>query len=135
MVLTYWRPGHWFSIMYNMSGPIDSNGDVKFGTGGFQGAEGHSKGAEWFVENVIEELDAPNEFYFDKTSKELYLYYNGTGTPPSTVEVPQLAELIVIQGTKQTTAAIAGEDPVSNVTFEGITFTGQRPTYMEPHGE
>ena len=163
MVLTYWRPGHWFSIMYNMSGPIDSNGDVKFGTGGFQGAEGHSAGAEWFIENVMEELgvptlltllhlffvitslsnssasfssslDAPNEFYYDKASKELYLFYNGTGTPPSSVEVPSLAELIVIQGTKQTTAPVAGAKPVSNVSFEGITFTGQRPTYMEPHG-
>ena len=36
MILTYWRPGHWFSIMYNMSGPIDASGDVTFGTGGFQ---------------------------------------------------------------------------------------------------
>jgi hypothetical protein len=134
MVLTYWRPGHWFSIMYNMSGPIDSSGDVKFGAGGFQGAEGHSKGAEWFIENVIEELDAPNEFYYDKASKELYLFYNGTGTPPSSVEVPSLAELIVMQGTKQMTIDVAGANPVSNVSFEGITFTGQRPTYMEPHG-
>ena len=60
-----------------------------------------------------------------------------TGTPPSTVEVPMLTELIVIQGTKNTTkaAAAAGDaKPVSNVTFEGVTFTGQRPTYMEPHG-
>ena len=59
-----------------------------------------------------------------------------TGTPPSTVEVPLLTELIVIQGTKNTTKAAAAGDakPVSNVTFEGVTFTGQRPTYMEPHG-
>ena len=37
MTLTYWRPGHWFSIMYNMSGPMDeASGDIEFGTGGFQ---------------------------------------------------------------------------------------------------
>eukprot|EP01047_Picozoa_sp_COSAG01_P045970 COSAG01_NODE_4277_length_5187_cov_2.244890_6_plen_79_part_00 len=54
MVLTYWRPGHWFSIMYNMSGPMDpATGDIKFGTGGFQGAEGHKNGAEWFIENQV----------------------------------------------------------------------------------
>lgn len=43
---------------------------------GVQGAEGHSSGAEWFIEDVIEELDAPNEFFYDKEAKELYLYYN-----------------------------------------------------------
>jgi hypothetical protein len=81
MVLTYWRPGHWFSIMFEMNGELDKvSGDVKFGMGGFQGAEGHSAGAEWFVENVLEELDSPNEFFYDKAAKELYLYYNGTGT-------------------------------------------------------
>ena len=97
MTLTYWRPGHWFSIMYNMSGPMDeASGDIEFGTGGFQGSEGHVSGAEWFVENVMEELDAPNEFFFDKASSSLYLYYNGTGAPPSSVEVPMLAELVVV---------------------------------------
>ena len=30
-----------------------------------------------------------------------------------------------------TTASTA--KAVANVTFEGVTFTGQRPTYMEPH--
>jgi hypothetical protein len=40
--------------MYNMSGPMDpATGDIKFGTGGFQGAEGHKNGAEWFIENQV----------------------------------------------------------------------------------
>jgi hypothetical protein len=43
--------------------------------GGFQGARGSDKGAEWFIENVMEELDAENEFFFDKETSELYLYY------------------------------------------------------------
>ena len=30
-----------------------------------------------------------------------------------------------------TTASTA--KAVANVTFEGVSFTGQRPTYMEPH--
>ena len=36
-----------------------------------------------------------------------------------------------VQGEKMTTASTA--KAVANVTFEGVTFTGQRPTYMEPH--
>ena len=39
--------------------------------GGFQGAEGHDSGAEWFVENQEEELDAPNEFFYDRESSQL----------------------------------------------------------------
>lgn len=46
----YWRPGHWFSVMYELAGPINaSTGDIVFGHGGFQGAEGHDTVAEWYV--------------------------------------------------------------------------------------
>jgi hypothetical protein len=31
--------------------------------GGFQGARGDNNGAEWFIENIFEELDAPMEVY------------------------------------------------------------------------
>eukprot|EP01079_Euglenida_sp_SAG-EU17-18_P004529 gene4529-4757_t len=40
-----------------------------------------------FIENVMEELDYPGEFFFDKSSSKLYLYYNGTGSPPSSMSV------------------------------------------------
>lgn len=75
---------------------------------------------------VFEELDAPNEFFFDRQTSSLYLYYNGTGAPPASVEVPALNELIVLQG--------SADDPVANLSLSGLTFTGQRPTYLEPHG-
>lgn len=43
----YWRPGHWFTIMYDLAGPIDpKTGNLLFGHGGFQGAEGHDTVAE-----------------------------------------------------------------------------------------
>eukprot|EP00051_Salpingoeca_urceolata_P012202 m.151344 g.151344 ORF g.151344 m.151344 type:complete len:412 (-) comp17408_c0_seq6:91-1326(-) len=74
----------------------------------------------------MEELDAPNEFFFDKDTSTLYFIFNGTGTPPSTVEVPALAELFVLEG--------GADSPVSDVTFSSLKFTGQRPTYLEPHG-
>lgn len=46
--------------------------------GGFQGARGSNNGQEFFIENVLEELDAPNEFYYDSAAGELYLYFNAT---------------------------------------------------------
>ena len=49
--------------------------------GGFQGARGSSTGAEWYVENIFEELDVANEWYFDETNKNLYLMSNSSGLP------------------------------------------------------
>jgi hypothetical protein len=39
------------------------------------------------VENILEELDAPNEYYVDEDSNVLYLSYNGTGKPPSSLKL------------------------------------------------
>ena len=49
-----------------------------------------SSAGDWFIENVLEELDAPNEFYFSKAEQKLYHVRNGTGPPPATAlyEVP-----------------------------------------------
>jgi len=35
-------------------------------------------GGDWFVENILDELDQPGEFYFDFDSKKLYVIPNGT---------------------------------------------------------
>ena len=79
------------------------------------------------MEGVEEELDAPNEFHFDSSTSRLFLFYNGSSSsPPPQVEVPSLAELIRLDGGQQ--------NPVRNVTIRGITFTGTRPTYLDPHG-
>lgn len=83
-------------------------------------------GSEWYIENVFEELDSDNEFFYEPTSGLLYYKPNSTSTdtgntaapPPRTVEAPMLAELIVLKGSI--------EAPVKNVTITGITFTGQR---------
>eukprot|EP00040_Diaphanoeca_grandis_P028572 m.165768 g.165768 ORF g.165768 m.165768 type:complete len:822 (+) comp31396_c0_seq1:19-2484(+) len=123
--LFYWRPGHWFTIMYEVES-MDPDGRLVFGKGGFQGAEGHDTVAEWFISGVLEELDYANEFYYDGVNGKLHLVYNGSGTPPSTIELPALAELILFEGTQST--------PVVNVEITGLNFTGTRPTYLEPHG-
>ena len=51
---------------------------MMFSKGGFQGARGgyaHSRmGDSFFVENVMEELDMNNEFYYDKATSTLYYY-------------------------------------------------------------
>eukprot|EP00035_Acanthoeca_spectabilis_P012614 m.227837 g.227837 ORF g.227837 m.227837 type:complete len:815 (+) comp15667_c0_seq10:79-2523(+) len=122
----YWRPGHWFTVMFDLAGPMSASGDLMFGRGGFQGAEGHDTVAEWYIENVYEELDAPNEFFHDVEGGRLLYIVNGSGAPPAQIEVPILNELVILNGSQSS--------PVERVSISGITFTGQRPTYLEPHG-
>ena len=95
-----------------------------FTGGGNQGGEGNDKAGEWYIENVFEELDAENEYFFDRATSKLYLWFNGTGVPPSTVVVPTLADMIVVNGTK--------EQPVKNISIVGLQLRDNRPTYMEP---
>ena len=74
----------------------------------------------------LRRLDAENEYFHDTTTNKLYLWYNGTGsTPPSSVVVPTLADMIVVNGSKAA--------PVQNITLgPGLQLRDNRPTYMEP---
>ena len=46
--------------------------------GGFQEARGASNGGEWYVENIFEELDVANEWFYDEEEKVLYFFPNVT---------------------------------------------------------
>ena len=123
-----WRPSRWANWMFEVGSYDSSAHNYTFGKGGNQGARGSDKGGDFFVENVIEELDYPNEFFYDKKTKQLYLNYNGTGAPPATATVvaPQLRTLVNISGTPFS--------PVKGVKHSGITYRSSRYTYMDPHG-
>eukprot|EP00967_Tisochrysis_lutea_P018150 scaffold20574_cov34-Tisochrysis_lutea.AAC.3 len=77
-------------------------GNFTFGRGGNQGARGADTGGDWAIENVLEELDAPGEFYFDEASRLLYLFHNASGPPPAEAEfvVPKLRNLLNLTGTQ-----------------------------------
>ena len=109
-------------------GPHTEGASFVFGAGGHQGGEGCDVAGEWFIENVREELDAANEYFYDASAKELLFAYNGTGSPPSSaaVVVPKLANFVELRGSQ--------ERPVRNVTIRGITIRASRPTFMDPRG-
>ena len=121
-----WRPARWANWMFEVA--AERGGNYTFGRGGNQGARGSDDGGDFFVENVFEELDYPNEFFFDKKAKKLYLVHNGTGAPPddATVVATKQRVLLNVSGTQW--------DPVRDVKHEGVTFTSTRYTYMDPHG-
>jgi len=77
-----------------------------------------------FVENVFEELDTINEWFYDKKTRILYYY------PPKDLnlktakfETPQIAHLFEFKGSEA--------KPVTNITIEGLTFTQTLRTFMQ----
>ena len=123
-----WRPGHWYTWMFEVASDAKDSATFKFDLtkGGDQGGEGNERASEWFIEGVKEELDAPNEFFFDAATRTLHFRPNGTsgGPPDATVVVPTLATLISVNGSRAA--------PAVNISLSGLTFTASRPTYMEP---
>ncbi len=77
---------------------------------------GFSTSGTHTIYNAFEFLNAPGQFYFDKTTGTLY-YYPRAGEDMTTadVEAPVLEKLIDIAGT-------SNANRVKNLTFQGITF-------------
>merc|ERR1719399_1424791 len=114
--------------MFDIANYDSKTGNFTFGKGGNQGARGNNNGGDFFIENVMEELDNPGEFFFDKHTSKLYLFHNGTGAPPADAKfvVPQKQVLVNASGTQW--------NPVKNVKLQGIKFSASKFTYMMPHG-
>lgn len=74
----------------------------------------------WMVENILEELDQPGEFYLDRSSKLLYLLPNKTQTLEN-LRLALLETLIDIRD-------------VANVTIQNIGFRDAAPTYLSEWG-
>ena len=129
-IVQAWRPGHWASWMFEVGGYDSQSGTFNFSKGGFQGARGNDTGDAFYIENVMEELDSPSEWFFDKDSKTLYFYYNATsGSTPSKdtlYVVPILKTLIQVQASQ--------DNPAKGITIRGVNFRDTAYTYMDPHG-
>ena len=74
------------------------------------------------VENVLDELDAPGEWYFDKAAGTLY-FYPPTGTDLSTalIEAAGLETIIQFQGTSTA--------PVKYVNLDGFRYNATSRTF------
>jgi hypothetical protein len=77
-----------------------------------------------FVENIFEELDAANEWYYDRTSKTLYYYPpKGLNIKTAKFETPQIAYLFEFRGTEN--------KPVKNIHLCGLTISQTTRTFMQ----
>jgi hypothetical protein len=76
--------------------------------------EGHpykvASNRNWYIYNLIEELDAPGEYFIDTQSNMLYLYPLDSDFDNSSIEMVTLNDTMVVM------------NGVSNVSFKGIIF-------------
>jgi chitodextrinase len=69
-----------------------------------------------WLENARELLDSPGEWYLDKSTGDLYYIPKaGQDMATATVTVPRVQDLVDLNGTI--------DQPVTNVSFQGITFS------------
>jgi hypothetical protein len=70
----------------------------------------------WYLENAMEFLDSPGEWYLNKTEGTLY-YYPMPGEDMASADaiIPLVETLLTVKGTL--------DNPVKNLVFSGITFS------------
>jgi hypothetical protein len=100
---------------------------LEFSRGGFQGGEGVAADGSnlykslWYIENVLEDVDSPREWFFNETAHMLYYRPNSTangtldeqGVPTGEFKATGLKVLINMTGTM--------DEPVVNVSVVGLT--------------
>lgn len=117
--------GEWGDFHYVIS-EVKKNGKVGLSGGHQNNRPSPLHKTYRMVENVLEELDSPGEWYFDNV-KELLYYWpeNGIDLKNTIVEGVYLKSLIKIVGDKS--------KPVQNVSIEGIKFEHTQRTFMEDY--
>jgi hypothetical protein len=95
-----------------------------FGRGGFQEARGSVNGSAFYVANIFEELDSPNEWFLDKDTRTLYFMPNDT--MPNIFVASQISCLISVSGSSI-------KNPVNNVLIQGLILTQTSNTYMRDY--
>ena len=115
----------------------------RFGEGGWQQVQGpvagermNKQGNCWFaVENLLEEIDTPGEWYHATTARKLY-YWPNTTSPfrggKLQVTVGGLEVVVALQGTgsPQVQAEKGAGVPVENITLEGLEFAHSGQSYL-----
>ncbi|QKJ28922.1 PDZ domain-containing protein [Mucilaginibacter mali] len=113
----------WGDMAYRITGK-DAKGELTM-EGGWQNNRPSAMHAKYrFAENIFEELDAENEWYYDKTSHTLYYYPpKNLNLKNAIVSTPQLESLFVFNGD--------AAKPVTNINIDGLQLTQTLRTFMK----
>ncbi len=85
-------------------------------------------GARYFIQDALSLLDAPGEFYLDRTGGWLYYKARDGAIADQTIIAPDVKRLVSFAGSSQSA-------PVHDVTLEGLTLemTDFAPVYRHAH--
>ncbi|CAF4164229.1 unnamed protein product, partial [Adineta steineri] len=116
--------GYWGSWIFEIASVNTSQNTIMFGRGGFQEARGSDSGGAFYISNIFEELDSPNEWFVDKHTRTLYFMPNET--MPDVFVASQIPCLISVCGSSM-------ENSVRNVIIRGLIMTETSSTYMKDY--
>ncbi|CAF1363672.1 unnamed protein product [Adineta steineri] len=114
--------GYWGGWIFEIASSNSTQNTIMFSRGGFQEARGSDSGGAFYVANIFEELDSPNEWFLDKQTRTLYFMPNET--MPTDFVASQISCIISISGSHR-------NNPVENVLIQGLIFTETSNTYMK----
>jgi len=121
---------NWGNMQYRVAGVDRAQNRLLLGEGGWQlqRSQGlgraRESGSPIYVENILEELDAPGEWFLDAATHTLYwLPPSGTNGASVQLEGVITKDLIVVRGTAAA--------PVRHLAFRGLSFAQTKLTFME----
>ena len=114
----------WGGWIFEIASSNSTNNTIVFSRGGFQEARGSNIGGPFYVANIFEELDSPNEWFLDKNSRTLYFMPNDT--MPNVFVASQIACIISVSGS-------GIKNPAKNILIQGLTLTQTTNTYMRDY--
>jgi hypothetical protein len=115
---------YWSSWVFEIALSNSTDNTIMFGRGGFQAASNRNEGGPFYVANIFEELDSPNEWFLDKDTRTLYFMPNET--MPDIFVASQIPCLISISGS-------GIENHVRNILIQGLILTETSNTYMRDY--
>ena len=120
----------WGNWQWHLDSINETTTSFEFGKGGWQDAHGGGVVHNYFfIENILEELDSPGEWYVD--SKQRLIYYwpieaqRQREYPKDwTIVASQIPCITHFRGT-------SSENPAHNITFHGITFAHTTTAFLK----
>jgi hypothetical protein len=116
--------GFWGGWIFEIASSSSTDNSIQFTRGGYQEARGWDSGGPFYVSNIFEELDSPNEWFLDKNTRTLYFIPNDT--MPNIFVASQIPCIISVSG-----GGI--ENPANNILIQGLTLTETTNTYMRDY--
>ena len=126
----FWKQYSWASWMFEIGAYNPDTQNISFSKGGFQDGRGSANGEAYYMENIFEELDYENEWFFNESTRTLYYKMNISNESPDSANLA--FEATKLKVLKNFTGSM--KNPVENIEISGITYRDTAITYMDPHG-